>query len=183
MAKLLEDYEPVVKDDGLNTNKNVAIGGNLSVAGTTTMTGGTLGNVVSGSGATVTLTGSQSGSTVLMDRAAGIVFTLPAATPGRNFIFVTTVSVTTNSYKVITAGDSFLIGAVDSIDTDSTNALAAWTGNGSTHVAVTQAAASTNATGGLQGSQVNFRCVTTGLWQVSGTTLAAGTPATPFATS
>lgn len=168
------------------TDKDVVLGGNLTVAGITTLSGGSTSksNVVSGSGATATLTAAQSGSTVLFDRAAGIIYTLPAPSPGLTFTFVATVSVTSNSYKVITdAGTTLLIGYVESIDTDSTNALAAWTGNGTTHIAVIQAAASTNATGGLQGSQISFRCVTSTLWQVSGTTQAAGTPTTPFSTT
>lgn len=175
----------------VDTSSNVATTGTASFGVTTVggliNTGTTMGskaNVISGSGATVTLTAAQSGSTALFDRAAGIVYTLPACSAGLTFNFAATVSVTTNSYKVITStGTELLIGATESIDTDSTNAIAAWTGNGTTHIALTQAAASTNATGGLQGSFVTFRCLSSTLWLVSGTTLAAGTPTSPFATS
>ena len=50
-----------------------------STTGMTTVKGQEVA-IVSGSGATVTLATSQSGSTILMDRAAGITFTLPVAT-------------------------------------------------------------------------------------------------------
>lgn len=187
MAQKLEEMMNEFRyPSGIATDKNLALGGTLTVTGMTTLSGGmtSKSNVISGSGATVTLTAAQSGSTVLFDRAAGIVYTLPAPAVGLNFSFIATVSVTTNSYKVITdTGTTLLIGSVDGVDTDSTNAVAAYTGNGTTHIAVTQAAASSNATGGLQGSQVNVRCVSTTLWQVSGTVLQAGTAATPFATS
>ncbi len=54
--------------------------------------------VISDSGATRSLNETESGSLVLMNRAAGIVYTLPA-TPkvGTFFDFVVTTSVTTNS--------------------------------------------------------------------------------------
>jgi hypothetical protein len=144
-------------------------------------------NIVSGSGATVTLTTSQSGSVVLMDRATGITFTLPVATSstiGMYFDFVVTTSVTSNGYKVITgAATEFLLGGYTSVDTDSTNAVAVFTGNGSSHISVNMTSASTNATGGLQGTKLRFTCLSTTRWMVEGIVMCAGTPATAFATS
>lgn len=140
--------------------------------------------IISGLGATATLDVIDSGSTVLLDRAAGIVITLPLAVPGLVYDFVVTTSVTTNSYKVITgAATEFLLGGYTNVDTDTSNAVAVFTGNGSTHIAVTQAAASTNATGGLKGSILRFQCLSTTLWKVSGMVQGAGVAATAFATS
>lgn len=140
--------------------------------------------IISGSGATRTLSSDESGSTVLCDRAAGIVYTLPLAKPGMFFDFVVTTSVTTNSYKVITgAATEFLIGGYTNVDTDTSNAVAVFTGNGSTHIAVTQAAASTNATGGLVGSKLRFTCLSATRWFVEGIVQGAGTATTAFATS
>ncbi len=83
--------------------------------------------IVSGSGATVALTAAQSGATVLFDRAAGIVFTLPANTPGIYFDFYVTVTITTNAAKVITAtGTELLVGVINNTDTDSSDAIANW---------------------------------------------------------
>jgi hypothetical protein len=141
--------------------------------------------VISGSGATRSLNETESGSLVLMDRAAGIVFTLPTAPKiGTFYDFVVTTSVTTNSYKVITgAGTELLIGGYTNVDTDTSNAVAAFTGNGSTHIAVTQAAASSNSTGGLIGSKLRFTCLSATRWMVEGIVQGAGTVATAFATS
>lgn len=180
---------PLVRDFGLNTAKasNLAgflvdTSGNITLPGTVSYTAGNKPSVISGSGATVTLTAAQSGSIVLFDRAAGIVFTLPAPVVGLGFTFYATTTVTTNSYKVITdAGTTLIAGSIlGSVDN---TANKSWVGNGTTHLAVTQAAASTNATGGIIGSYVSFRCVTSTLWVCYGLTIAGGTPSTPFATS
>lgn len=103
----LESYLPVVRFHGLNTDKNTVLGGNLSVAGTTTFTGAqtltgntTLSGTLSVAGAStlsgavnyklqvtdtggayatpIALTEAQSGRNILVDDAAGLDFTLPA---------------------------------------------------------------------------------------------------------
>ena len=139
-------------------------------------------NIISGSGATASLSEFDSGSLVLLDRAAGIVFTLPAACAvGTTFDFLVTTSVTSNSYKVITgAGTELLIGGYMSIDTDTSNAVAAFTGNGSTHIAVTS---NGTTTGGLIGTSLKFTKLTSTQWEVSGMMMGSGVVATAFATS
>ena len=140
--------------------------------------------VISGQGATRTLSVDETGSTCLFDRAAGIVYTLPLAVPGLVYDFVVTTSVTTNSYKVITgAATELLIGGYTSVDTDSSNAMATFTGNGSTHVAVNMTAAASNALGGLLGTSLRFTKLTSTQWEVLGKVMTGGTPATAFATS
>lgn len=189
MTQYIEDTEPsVAYPGGFNTNKPATFGSTVSVTGVATFaaapvfSGGQLNSIISGSGATVTLTGAQSGSTVLMDRAAGIVFTLPTPVVGRSFSFLVSTTVTSNSYKVITdAGTTFIAGSIlASVDN---TANKSWVGNGTTHLAVTQSSASTNATGGIVGSYIRFVCVSSTLWDVYGLTVAGGTPTTPFATS
>ena len=135
--------------------------------------------------ATVSLAASQSNECFLFDTASGVVYTLPAASPGLMFSFCVTVSVTTNSYKVITKtpASEFLIGELIGYNTASTDASLGFHGDGSANVAVTQQAASTNATGGLQGSWIDFFCLTTGLWIVDGSYLSGTTATTPFANS
>lgn len=192
-----ENYQQNVKLKGFQTKKPVTLQGTnatLAVGGTSTFTGiatftaapvyngGTTRRVISGSGATVTLTSSNSGSAVLMDRAAGIVFTLPAPVVGLNFDFFTSVTVTSNSYKVITdAGTTFIAGSA--LMSSDNLASKSFLGNGTTHLAVTQAAASSNATGGIIGSVLRLTCVSTTLWVVNGMLVASATPTTPFATS
>lgn len=139
-------------------------------------------NIISGSGATASLSEFDSGSLVLMDRAAGTVFTLPAACAvGTTFDFLATVSVTSNSYKIITgAGTELLIGGYMSVDTDTSNAVAVFTGNGSTHIAVTS---NGTTTGGLIGTSLKFTKLTSTQWEVSGMMMGSGVVATAFATS
>lgn len=138
-------------------------------------------NVISGEGATRTLNANESGSLCLFDRAAGIVYTLPTAAPGAYFDFMVTTSVTSNAAKVITAaGTELLIGGYTNVDTDTSNAVAAFDGNGSTHVAVSM---NGTTTGGLQGTQLRFTCLSSTRWAVSGIVRGSGVVATAFATS
>lgn len=191
----IENYLPVVKfNKGLFTKLPISTTSTLSVTGTSTFTGvatftaspvfsgGRTSNVVSGSGATATLVASQSGSIILMDRAAGIVFTLPAPTPGLTFTFVTTVTVTSNTYKVITdAGTTFATGSL--LASSDNLASKSFLGNGTTHIATIMNSASSNATGGIIGSVQEWRCVTSTLWEVFGSTVASSTPTTPWSTT
>lgn len=138
-------------------------------------------NVISGLGATKTLDQNDSGSTVLLDRASGIVITLPVAVPGTYFDFVATTSVTSNNYKVITGvATELLVGGYTNVDTDTSNAVAVFDGNGSTHIAVTM---NGTTTGGLIGSKLRFTCLSATKWMVEGIMRGSGTVATAFATS
>jgi hypothetical protein len=138
-------------------------------------------NVISGQGATRSLNANESGSIVTFDRAAGIVYTLPIAKVGTYFDFVITTTITSNSAKVITgAGTELLIGSFTSVDTDSSNALIGFVGNGSTHIAITQ---NGTTTGGVLGTKFRVTCLSTTRWIVEGNILGSGVVATPFAAS
>ena len=137
--------------------------------------------VISGQGATRTLSVDESGSTCLFDRAAGIVYTLPLAVPGLVYDFVITTTITSNAAKIITgAGTELLIGGYVNVDTDTSNAVAAFTGNGSTHVAVSM---NGTTTGGILGTKLRFTCLSTTRWFVEGIVQGSGIVATAFATS
>lgn len=138
-------------------------------------------HVISGQGATRSLTESESGSLCLFDRAAGIVYTLPSAKPGAYFDFVVTTTVTSNAAKVITAaGTELLIGGYTNVDTDTANAVAVYDGNGSTHVAVSMNGTST---GGRQGTKLRFTCLSATRWMVEGIVMGSGSVGSAFATS
>ena len=137
--------------------------------------------VISGQGATRTLSVDETGSTCLFDRAAGIVYTLPLAVPGLVYDFVVTTTITSNAAKVITgAGTELLIGGYTNVDTDTSNAVAAFTGNGSTHVSVSM---NGTTTGGILGTKLRFTCLSSTRWMVEGIVQGSGTVATAFATS
>ena len=137
--------------------------------------------IISDSGATRTVSVDDSGATFLFNRAAGIVYTLPLAVPGLVYDFVVTTSVTSNAYKVITgAGTELLIGGYTNVDTDTSNAVAVFTPNGSSHVAVSM---NGTTTGGLLGTKLRFTCLSTTKWMVEGIVQGSGIVATAFATS
>lgn len=138
-------------------------------------------NVISGQGATRSLSPNESGSLCLFDRAAGIVYTLPTAKVGTYFDFFVTTTITSNSAKVITgAGTEFILGNVNSVDTDTGNEEVGFVANGSTHVAITQ---NGTTTGGIKGTSFRLTCVSSTIWKIEGNVLGSGTVATPFATS
>lgn len=138
-------------------------------------------NVISGQGATRSLNENESGSVALFDRAAGIVYTLPTAKPGIHFDFIVTTTVTSNAAKVITAaGTELLIGGYTNVDTDTSNAVAAFTANGSTHVSVSM---NGTTTGAVAGTKLRFTCLSSTRWMVEGIVQGTGTVATAFATS
>jgi hypothetical protein len=142
-------------------------------------------NSISGSGATVTLTAAQSGSTALFDRAAGIVYTLPAPEVGLLYKFFVSTTITSNAAKIITnAATVYLLGNVLSNTVGATPAAAdgpkTFAGNGTTHIAISM---SGTTTGGIIGTWVECECISSTLWAVRGVVCASGTIATPFSTS
>jgi hypothetical protein len=104
MAIKIEDHLPVVKYNGLNTDKAVALGSTLSVTGSVTMdstlavTGAvTSTGAVSGprffqtdaSAATITVTAAQSGGTFLATKGSATqTYTLPAVAAGLRYTFI-----------------------------------------------------------------------------------------------
>lgn len=139
-------------------------------------------NVISGLGATKSLSPLESGSLIILDRAAGTVVTLPTAVPGLEFEFMVGVTVTSNADKIITgAGTELLVGGIYNSDTDSSDAIAYW----KSLVAAGNVAVSMDGStkGGIKGDRIKFTCLNATTWQVSGQTNGTGTVATPFATS
>lgn len=136
--------------------------------------------VIGDATSTRTLLADESGATCLFDRAAGVVYTLPAPVIGMEFEFITTVTVTSNSHKIITdAATTFLLGNVSG-NTGTAGAGNSFAFNGSTHVACTS---NGSTTGGLIGSRVKVRALSSTQWHIEGNIVGSGTLATPAATS
>lgn len=154
---------------------------------TSVVTSGVIGtskrNVISGQGATRTLTAAESGSLVLWDRAAGTIFTLPAATAaniGLEYDFFVTVTVTSNAHKIAsgTQGTDWFSGTVLMFDSDTlTDPLSVQAGNGSSHDNVSM---NGTTSGGLVGTRLNVVCNAVGSWIVQGIVHHSGSVATPF---
>ena len=135
--------------------------------------------VISGLGATRTLTASEAGAIILFDKADGIIVTLPAPIIGMEFLFKVKTSITSNAAKIITSGASiFLVGGIVNLKTDLTTLFSI--GNGSSHIAVSM---NGSTTGALIGTALKFTCISSTLWLVEGINLASGAIATPFSAS
>jgi hypothetical protein len=129
------------------------------------------------------LLASESGSLILMDAADQITVRLPTPAVGMTFEFLTTVTVTaSDTHKIITKtiASEFLIGGIGSFSTTVAEGGDSFSGDGSTHVAITS---NGSTTGGLIGQKIVVTAISTTQWAVSGYTVGTGTLATPFATS
>jgi hypothetical protein len=130
--------------------------------------------------ANATLTPAQSGALVVLAVASGATVTLPAAAEGMQFDVGVTVSRTSNSYKIICASGDFLIGSYMAGDATIATSGDVFTGDGSTHVALTFDG---DTKGGLVGGRLRFTAISSTQWYVSGDVVGTGTMATAFATS
>jgi len=130
--------------------------------------------------ATRTLTAKEAGATCLFDRAAGVVYTLPAPVAGMQFTFITTVTVTSNAAKVITdAATTFVLGGAATLNSGATTGEF-FAANGTTHVSIN---GNGSTTGGIIGDRITFTALSSTVWFVDAVLNTTGTAATPFATS
>ena len=133
--------------------------------------------VISGEGATRTLLPSDSGALVMFDRAAGIVYTLPAPEVGLYFDFC--VSVTgTGSYSIDTdAATSFIGGGIAGQSTTAGGADAFPATIASTVSIDLDATEAGEDVGGY----FTMVAISSTEWVVGGITFGSGTLITPFA--
>ncbi len=137
--------------------------------------------VIDGVGATRTLLPEESGALCLFDRAAGVVYTLPTPVAGMQFEFSSTVAVTSNAYKVVTAaGTQFLIGSVMAGSLTVADSGDVFQANGTTHRAISMGGSTT---GGLIGGSIKFTAISSTQWVIEGDIVGSGTLADPFTTS
>lgn len=136
-------------------------------------------STISGQGATKTLTAADSGAQLLFDRAAGIVYTLPASVAGLCFEFFVTTTITSGAAKVITAdANSLIIGGMMGDDTDSSDANAYFPAVAASSFIAVLMDGITH--GGLVGSHFRLTCLSTTRWMCEGVSCATGTIVTPF---
>jgi hypothetical protein len=117
----------------------------------------------------------------LLDSASGVVYTLPTPVEGMYFDFSATVAVTSNAYKVVTAGASdFIVGNVLIGDTVVAQSGDVFVADGTTIRAISEDGATK---GGLVGGRYRLTAISGAKWLINGVTHGTGTLATPFATS
>jgi len=127
--------------------------------------------------ATRKLTAQEAGTTCLFDRAAGVVYTLPAPVAGMKFTFQTTVDATSNAYQVSTnAASVFLLGAVE-IGTIATASGASFSADGTAIVGLSSVSGET---GWLIGSKFTVVAINSTQWAIWGFLIGSGTITTPF---
>jgi len=131
--------------------------------------------------ANTTLTAEQSGALVMLGVAAGATVTLPAPAEGMQFTVGTSVTRTSNSYKIITdAATTFLVGAVMAGDATIATSGDVFEADGTTIVAVTMDG---DTKGGFIGTTLRFTCISATKWYVEGLVIGTGTMVTPFTTT
>lgn len=131
--------------------------------------------LISGVGATKTLTKADAGAVCLFDRAAGIVYTLPTPVPGMKFKFVTTTAITSNAASVVTSASTFIVGRVD-IGINASATTAAFALNGTSHTTI---ASNGTTTGGLVGGILEYEAISSTVWAVRASLVGSGALATP----
>ena len=129
-------------------------------------------------GSATTATASDSGTTYLLDTAAGSILTLPAPVAGMKFQVYVSTSVTSNSHKINTdAATTFIGGAIQmGIDASATSELQV--GDPTSHVTITM---NGSTTGGLLGTYIVFEAISSTVWLASGLVVGSGVLATPYA--
>lgn len=135
--------------------------------------------IISDAVATRVLLAKESGAMCMFDAAAGTVYTLPTPVIGLQYEFFTTVSVTSNAHKIVTAvtASQFLLGEVFSYTT-ATASGAGFAANGSS---ITALSSNGTTTGGLIGSRFIVTAISSTVWAIHGCIVGSGTIATPFA--
>lgn len=128
-----------------------------------------------------TLVAAESGALVTLGVATGMTLTLPTPVVGMQFEVVTTVTRTSNSYKIITsAATVFMLGSVMIGDPTVAQSGDVFEADGTSIVAVT---IDGDTKGGFIGSTLRFTALSATQWFVEGLLIGAGTLATPFAAS
>lgn len=119
----------------------------------------------------------HSGTTVVVNAAAGLTLTLPASSgKGDEYEIVIGTTVTSNSVIVKVANATDVMTGVAMNAADAGDTLVAYE-TASTSDTITM---NGTTTGGIKGDRIRLKDVSSGLWSVSVVGSASGTEATPF---
>ena len=130
--------------------------------------------------ATRVLAFKEAGSLCQHDLAAGVVYTLPTPVIGMFFEFVTSVTITSNSAKILTnLATEFLLGSITVTNSGAATAQA-FLANG-TNIRSVNGNGTT--TGGTAGDTYRVVAISATQWVVTGVMSGTGVIITPFATS
>jgi len=137
--------------------------------------------IVNCTSSTITVTeATHCDKTIVLDRAAGIAVTLPAAAAGLKFSFVVKTTFTgASSIKSVSGADIMIGHALMGNDTNDT--VVDWQSLAATTNDTIDLYGTSNSTGGIAGQVVTIEGLAANLWFVEIRGDAAGTEATPFA--
>jgi len=137
--------------------------------------------IVNETTATLTVTeAAHANKTIVLDRAAGIAVTLPAAAAGLKFRFVVKTTFTGAATIKSATGADIMIGyALMGNDTD--NTVVRWPSIAADTADTIDMLGTANSTGGMAGQEIEIEGLAANLWFVKIVGDAAGTEATPFA--
>lgn len=120
----------------------------------------------------------HSGTVITVNRAAGVTFTLPAASGyGSVFEFVVGTTITSNSLIIQVANSTDIMQGVAVVATDNASDVVVAFETTSTSDTITM---NGTTTAGLKGDRVILKDVSAGLWSVNIFAAATGTEATMF---
>ncbi len=143
-------------------------------------------NVVNVTDSTLAPTVAQSGSIFTINRAAGCVVTLPAATAGLHYRFHVGTTVTSNTFTINAASSADVLqGQLITVDKDTVGNIVATNAGATIGVDVPAAAdhqfvADGDTKGRFLGTMIDYVCITDALWYVSGFNRHDGSIATAF---
>lgn len=119
----------------------------------------------------------HAGTPIILNRAAGVTATLPAATgSGADYMFIARTAVTSNAYIVRVANSTDVMVGNAVVFQDGGDTMVGFEA-GATADTVTL---NGTTTGGLAGAIIRCVDIASGLWWVDVRTAATGTEATPF---
>lgn len=137
--------------------------------------------IVNATAATLTVTeADHDGKVIVLDRAAGIAVTLPAAAAGLDFEFIVKTTFTgAATIKSVASADIMIGHAIMGNNTD--NSVVNWQSIAADTTDTIDLLGTSNSTGGMAGQRIRILGLAANLWYVEIIGDAAGTEATPFA--
>ena len=188
-------FEQITKNSttgAVTNNFDLDTSGNVSGSGTMKMTGAMnyVKDVESLTAATKTVTSADSGTVYLINRAAGVVVTLPTAAAGLYYKFIIGTTITSNAFAINGATANDIYAASSNIllwdkDAPATVSAKQFYADGSDDDVMSM---NGGTTGGFIGTELHLYGIATGgqgsataVWHLSGVSYADGTLATPFA--
>ncbi len=122
---------------------------------------------------------SHSGKIFVLNLAAGIAVTLPAAAAGLDFTFIIRTTFTGAATIKSVSGADIMIGHA-TMGNDTNNNTVDWQALASSTYDTINMFGTSNSTGGIAGQRITIKGLATNLWWVEIQGDAAGTEATPF---